>query len=149
MTVYLGDVVPRKDKPQMTEEEFWAALAATKDAQDWDVEWDRFNKHWHIRGYIGEGESSAQYCPVTAVAMQRTDNYYETCEWDDSISSTTGINLPYEFAYKVVNAADDADNCSPETRARLLDVLGLTGRDRTLREALREGGAPEETQSPT
>ena len=140
MNVYLGDLPPKKDNKEMTEEEFWAALKATTVGYNWDVSWEEFNDHWHIRARNGD-----ELCPITAVAKFKLDAFYETCEWGDAISSTTGINLPYEFAHKVVDAADDDDGCDQVIRSRMLEILGLTTQDKLNK----EGGPPEETKTST
>ena len=140
MNVYLGDVTPKKDDKEMTEEEFWAALKATTVGYNWGVAWEEFSKHWHIRS-----RNSKDFCPITAVAMFKLDTFYEACEWDDAISSTIGINLPHEFAHKIVDAADDNPQCDQKIRARMLEILGLTTQDKLNREE----GPPEETKTST
>ena len=124
MHVYLDD-----EYPEMTKEEFWTALGATKDRYGWRVEWSNFNEKWFVRAINGD-----TFCPITAVAYYKTDSLYEACEWDDAISSTTGINLQWEFAHKVVQAADDDPKCDSKIRARILEVLGLTEEDKLNRE---------------
>ena len=95
----------------MIQREFFAALEQERNG--WEIRSAEIR-----RGYGWQ----VVCCPITAVAMKVTGNYYGT---GDFPKAAEDIGLPAEFALDIANAAD-AQNFKPRLRKRILTALGLS-----------------------
>lgn len=104
----------------MTEAEFCLALAALL-PEHWSAHMSSLDAVVHLFYH----DSDDIFCPLTAVALERTGRHFGYAEITPAAES---LGLPLAFAHAVIAAADNDRSHDSALRARLLHALGLKER---------------------
>lgn len=96
----------------MTEKEFYEVLRGLK-----------YSSYIGVLGRIRLiSEENVSYCPITAVAMDQTKVFFATYAHRTAASL---LGLEKEFAEEVVSGSDGRSIKSSETRAMIIEALGM------------------------